>query len=78
VERFHDVIRHTHELIVYGGRMHALCYEVINGPRSVAQTKRKHCWAVPGKASRIEWFSSGKLCHDVGEREREVGIELVL
>jgi hypothetical protein len=60
MERFHDVIHHTHELIVCGGRMHTLCYEVINGPCSVAQTKRKRCRGVLGKACQGEWFSFGK------------------
>jgi hypothetical protein len=47
--------------------MHAMFYEVINGPRSVAQTEQKRCQGVPGKASRGERFSSDKLCHDIGE-----------
>jgi hypothetical protein len=47
--------------------MHAMCYEVINGPRSVAQTEQKRYRGIPGKASRGERFSSGKLCHDIGE-----------
>jgi hypothetical protein len=47
--------------------MHALRYEVINGPRSIAQAEWKHCRDVLGKASRGERFSSGKLRHDVGE-----------
>jgi hypothetical protein len=41
MERFRDVIHHTHELVVRGGRVHALRYKVINGPRSVAQTEWK-------------------------------------
>jgi hypothetical protein len=47
--------------------MHALHYKVINGPRSVAQTEQKRCRGVLGTASQGEWFSSGKLHHDVGE-----------
>jgi hypothetical protein len=51
--------------------VHALRYKVINGPRSIAQTEWKRYWGVPDKASQGEWFSSGKLRHDIGERERE-------
>jgi hypothetical protein len=52
--------------------MHALCYEVINGPRSIAQIEQKCCRGIPGKASWGERFYSGKLRHDVGERENKV------
>jgi hypothetical protein len=52
--------------------MHALRYEVINGPRSVAQTERKCYRGILGKATWGERFSPGKLRHDVGEQEREV------
>jgi hypothetical protein len=41
VERFYDVVHHTHELVIRGGRMHALHYKVINGSRSVVQTEHK-------------------------------------
>jgi hypothetical protein len=51
VERFCDVIRHTHELVIRGGQMHVLRYEAIDGPRSIAQTKQKHYQGIPGKAS---------------------------
>jgi hypothetical protein len=39
MERFHDIIYHPNELIVRGRRMHALCREVIDCSRSIAQTK---------------------------------------
>jgi hypothetical protein len=70
--------------------MHALRYEVINGPHNIVHTEWKRCRGIPGQASWGERFSFGKLCHDVGEREREVaqilleqsgsqeGVELVL
>jgi hypothetical protein len=48
MERFHDVIHQTHE-VVCGGRMHVLCHEVIDGPRSIAQTKQKHYQGILGK-----------------------------
>jgi hypothetical protein len=35
VERFHDVIRHAHELVIRGKRVHASCYEAVDGPRSI-------------------------------------------
>jgi hypothetical protein len=39
MERFHEVIRHAHELFVHGRRVHAPCCEAINGPRSIVQTE---------------------------------------
>jgi hypothetical protein len=35
VERFHDVIRHAHELVIRGKRVHASCYEAVDGPRNI-------------------------------------------
>jgi hypothetical protein len=67
VERFRDVIHHTHELVIRGGWVHALRYKVINSPRSIVQTEWKRCWGIPDKASQGERFSSGKLRHDIGE-----------
>ena len=32
---------HPYELIVHGGRDHALCHKVANGRRGVAETERK-------------------------------------
>jgi hypothetical protein len=67
MKSFRDVIRHTHELVVREGWMHALRYEVINGPHSVAQIEWKCYRGILGKGSWGEQFSSGKLRHDVGE-----------
>jgi len=71
VERLHNRVRHTHELVIYGGREHALCREVTNGPCGVAQTEWERCRGTPGEVFWGERFPSGKLCHDVGEREGE-------
>ena len=49
MERFSDVVCHTHELIIHGGWVHAPCYEVINGPRNVVQTERERCRGIPGE-----------------------------
>jgi hypothetical protein len=35
MERFHDVIRHAHELVIHGKRVLASCYEAVDGPHSV-------------------------------------------
>jgi hypothetical protein len=52
--------------------MHALRCEVIDLPRSIAQTKQKHCRGIPGEVCWGERFSSGKLRHHISEQEREV------
>jgi hypothetical protein len=51
MKRFCNVIRHTHELVVREGWMHALLYEVINGPHSVAQIEWKCYRGILGKGS---------------------------
>jgi hypothetical protein len=47
--------------------MHALCCEVIDYPRSIAQTEWKCRWGVLGEVRRGEWLSSGKLHHDISK-----------
>ena len=42
MEGFHDAFDHPHELIVHGGRDHALCRKVANSRRGIAETERKH------------------------------------
>lgn len=71
VERFHDVFDHPHELIVRRGWGRALCHKVANGLCGVAQTEQEHCRDAPDEVFQGERLSSGKLCHDVGEREGE-------
>jgi len=38
----------------------------------VVETERERCRGPPDEVFWGEWLSSGKLCHDVGEREGEV------
>ena len=71
MERLHNRVRHTHELVIYGGREHALCREVTNGPCGVAQTEREHYQGASGEVFWGGRFPSSKLHHDVGEREGE-------
>ena len=72
MERLRDVIGHSHEFIICGRRAHVLYHDVTNGPHGIAQTKRERCRGVPGEIFQGERLSSGKLRHDVGEREGEV------
>ena len=71
MERFHDVFGHPHELIVHRGWGHALRHKVANGLCGVAQTEQERYRGALDEAFRGEWLSSGKLHHDVGEREGE-------
>ena len=72
MEGFRDVVRHTHEFVIHGGWVHVLCREVTNGPCGIAQIEWERCRGAPGEVIWGERFPSGKLCHDVGEREGEV------
>ena len=72
MERLHDIFGHPHELIVRGGWRCALRHKVANGLCGVAENGRERCRGAPDEVCRREWLSSGKLCHDVGEREGEV------
>ena len=71
MEGYHDVVHHTHEFVIHGGQVHVMCHEVTNGPCGVAQTQRERCRGAPSEVFRGERFPSGKLRHDVGEREGE-------
>ena len=64
MEGFHDVVRHTHKFIIRGGRVHALCREVTNGPCDIPHTKQEHCQSTPGEVFQGERFPSSKLRHD--------------
>ena len=72
MERFCDVFGHPHELVVHRGWGRALHHKVANGLCGVAQTERERCRGAPDEVFRGERLSSGKLRHDVGEREGEV------
>ena len=72
MERFHDIFGHPHELIVRGGWGRALRHKVANGLGGVAQTERERCRGAPDEVFQRERLSSGKLCHDIDEREGEV------
>ena len=52
--------------------MRALCHEVTNGPRGIVETKRECCQGIPGEVFLGERLLSGKLHHDIGEREGKV------
>ena len=73
MERFHDVFGHPHELIIRGGWRRALRHKVANGLCGVAETGRERCWGASDEIFWGERLSPGKLRHDVGEREDEVG-----
>ena len=60
-----------HELIIHGGWSHALRHKVANGLYGVAKTGRERCRGAPDKVFRGERLSSGKLGHDIDEREGE-------
>ena len=47
VEGFCDTLDHPHELVVHGGRDHALCHKVANGCRGIAETEWKRRWGAP-------------------------------
>ena len=61
VEGFCDAFDHPHELVVRGGRDHALGHKVAYGRRGVAETKRKRRQGAPCGAFRRE-----------GEAERDL------
>ena len=69
MERFHDVFGHPHELVVRTGWVHALCHEVADGPRSIAQTEWERCQGASGEVFWGERFPSGELQHGIGEGE---------
>ena len=75
MERFRDVVCHTHELVIRGGQVHAPRCEV--GPYSIVQTKRERYRGIPDKLFRGERFSFGKLRHDVDKREDEAAQTLL-
>ena len=54
MEGFHDAFDHPYELIVHGGRDHALCHKVANGRRGVAETERKRHQGAPCGGFRRE------------------------
>ena len=71
VERFHDIFDHPHKLVVRRGWGRALCHKVANGLCGVAQTEQERCRGVSDEAFWGERLSSGKLRHDISEREDE-------
>jgi hypothetical protein len=71
MERFRDVVHHTHKLAVHGRWLHALHDEVTNGPCSVTQAKRKRCQGALGQDCQGEQFFARKLCHDIDKRKGE-------
>ena len=72
MERFHHIFGHPHELIIHWGWGRMLCHKVANGLYSVAQTEWEHYRGALDEVFRGERLSSGKLRHEVGEREGEV------
>jgi hypothetical protein len=43
IERLHDVFDHPHELVVRGGRDHALRHKVANSLCDIVETEWEHC-----------------------------------
>ena len=72
MKRFHDIFGHPHEPVIRGGWRHALCYKVAIGLCGVAETEQERCLGAPDEVFWRERLPSGKLRHDVGEREGEV------
>ena len=72
MERLHDIFGHPHELIVHGGQRRASCHKVGIGLYGVAETERERYRGASDEVCRREQVPSGKLRHDVGEREGEV------
>ena len=71
MERFCDIFGHPHELIVYSGWRRALRHKVAISLCGIAETGQERYRGAPDEVFQGEWLSSGKLCHDVGEREGE-------
>ena len=71
MERLRDVFGHPHELIVRGGWRFAWRHKVAYGLCGVAETRRERCRGSPDEVFRGQRLSSGKLRHDIGEREGE-------
>ena len=61
MERLRDIFGHPHELVVHKEWRSALHHKVANGLCGILD-----------EVFQRERLSSGKLCHDVGEREGEV------
>ena len=72
VKRLRYIFSHPHELIVHGGWRHVLCHKVAIDLCGVAETERERCRDAPDEVFWRERLPSGKLHHDVGEREGEV------
>ena len=69
MERFHDIFGHPHKLVVHRGRGNVLHHKVPNGLCGVAQTKGECRRGTLDEVFREQRLSSGKLRHDIGERE---------
>ena len=72
MERLHDIFSHPNKPIVHGGWRHALCHKVAIDFCGVVETERERCWGAPDEVFWGERLSTGKLRHDIGEREGEV------
>ena len=72
MKRLRDIFGYPYELIVCGGWRRALPHRMANGLYGVTEIERERCWGAPDEVFREERLSSGKLRHDVGEREGEV------
>jgi hypothetical protein len=77
VDRFHDVVGHTHKLVVHGWRMKASCHMALDNLRGVVQIVREHCRGTLGQSVQGERLSTGELRHDVDKGEGE-GTQVLL
>jgi len=68
VEGFHDAFDHPHELIVCGGRDHALCHKVAYGRRGIAETERKRRRGTPCGAFQREGEAARDLPGRLGSK----------
>jgi hypothetical protein len=67
MDRFHDLVSHTHELVVRGWRTRASRHMVTDNLRGVVQTIREHYRSALGQDVWGERPSTSKLRHDVDE-----------
>ena len=65
MEGFRDAFDHPHELVVRGGWDRALCHEVANGRRGIAETEQKCRWGAPcgmfWREGEVAWVLPGRL-----------------
>ena len=72
MERLYDIFGHPYELVIRGRWRRVSRHRVAIGLCGVARTEQERCQGALDEVFQRERLPSGKLCHDVGEREGEV------